>query len=184
MDEVMGNLFNTTSQDKKPLYKSLGFIVLTIVFIVVSAFISLSYGYTYYEKSRLSKYSQINVQQQLTQLLSAPDVAEYDWMRTLNPKAKVVEGGIVWSQDKQQGIMKFKNLPALSKKQQYHLWLYDRNKEQPISGHVFRQNSFDTNTRLVGFKPEKTVTSLYKFILDLENVNGTGEKQTLLRVQP
>lgn len=184
MDEVMGNLFNTTSQGKRSIYKSPISIILTLVFIIVSAYVSLSYGYTYYEKSRLSKHSQIAVKQQLTQLLSNSDIAEYDWMRTLNPKAKSVEGGIIWSQKKQQGVMTFKNLPVLSKKQQYHLWLYDRNTEQPISGHTFRQNRFDTNTRLVVFQPAKKVTSVYKFILNLENVNDEGDKQTLLRVQP
>lgn len=184
MDEVMGNLFGINQQSNKPFFKSSRFIVLTAVLLSIIVFISLSYGYSYYKKSRISEHSQVDVQQQLSDLLSTPDVVEYDWMRTLNPKAKVIEGGIVWSQEKQSGIMKFENLPALSEKQQYHLWLYDRNTKEPISGAIFRQNAFDTNSRLVEFQPKKTVESPYKFILSLENSSGDGEEQVLLRVQP
>ena len=185
MDEVMSNnQLSTNTEERKGNFKSIGVKLLVVSLILVAVAASIPYGYAFYQKSITAKYSQVDIQKDLDKLLTVADTVQYSWMRTLNPKAKEVEGGIVWSQEKQTGIMKFKNLPAISKQEQYHLLLHDRGVDQPISSIRFRQNSFDPNTRLVPFKPEKTVKSPYKFILLVENLANNKEDEILLRVQP
>ena len=185
MDEVMANLFGATTENKKNHFGSKKIVLSAILLLVLIILASTPYGYTYYQQSKSAKHSQLDVKQELTLLLQTPDVIEYSWMRTLNPKAKSIEGGIVWSQEKQVGIMKFKNLSATPKQQQYHLWLYDRSSDQRISSIKFQQHSFDSGTRLVEFQPEKRVESPYKFILSLESLQGDKENdEVLLRIQP
>lgn len=184
MDEVMSSLLSTVTKKGKSNFKSIGLKLLVVSLILIAIAASIPYGYAFYQKSKTAKYSQVDIQKDLDKLLTVADTVQYSWMRTLNPKAKKVEGGIVWSQEKQTGIMRFKNLPAISKQEQYHLLLYDRGIDQPISSIRFRQNAFDPNIRLVSFKPEKTVKSPYKFILLVENLTNNKENEILLRVQP
>lgn len=185
MDEVMTSLFGAVTKDKKNHFWSKNTTLSALLLIMLLTLASIPYGYAYYQNSRSAKHSQLGVQQELTHLLNTPDAIEYSWMRTLNPKAKSIEGGIVWSQEKQAGIMKFKNLSAISRQQQYHLWLYDRSNDQRISSITFQQHSFDSGTRLVEFQPEKRVESPYKFILSLESIKGDkSSDEVLLRIQP
>ena len=182
MDAVMSSLLSTDS--KIIFYKTSLFKWAVALLFIVALLAATPYGYSYYQHSLSAKNKQAVVKTELSELLSAADVAEYNWMRTLNPKAASIEGGIVWSQEKQEGIMKFENLPAVSKHQQYRLSIYDISSDDAILGASFRQNSFDQNTRLVSFKPEKLVKSPYKFILSLENIDGKKESDVLLRAQP
>jgi len=183
MDELKDKYFNTEEHTKRNHFKVLRRILLLSA-LLIGLLISFPYAYSYYQYSNAVQDKQYVVQQQLDKLLSIPDVTEYPWMRSLNPMAKSIEGGIVWSQDRQYGVMKFKNLPATADNQQYHLRLYDRNTTQAFSAAIFQQGSFMQSLRLVGFKANTTVQSPYKFILSLESKTGNEAEQVLLRAQP
>ena len=183
MEALMDSTLKT--QNHLPFYKQASFKwwMLALLLLMTSV-VAMPYGYSFYQKSIIAKNNQNSVQNTLDQLLANGNTEEYSWMRTLNPKAKLIEGGVIWNLKKQQGIMKFKNLPTISKKQQYHFWIYDRATNQAVSSAIFQQRPFDPNSRLVEFKPEKPIKSPYKFILSLENVMGSGDTQILLRAQP
>jgi len=183
MDELKDKYFNTEAHTKRNYFKVLRLILLLSAFII-TLLISFPYAYSYYQDSNAAKNKNHQVQKQLDKLLSSPDATEYPWMRSLNPLAKSIEGGIVWSQDRQYGVMKFRNLPATTEKQQYHLRLYDRNTTQAISAVIFQQNKFMPSYRLLSFRADTEVKSPYKFILSLESINGEEQEQVLLRAQP
>jgi hypothetical protein len=183
MDELKDKYFNTEPHTKRYHFKVLRLILLLSAFII-AVLISFPYAYSYYQDSNAAQNKNYQVQKQLDKLLTSPDVTEYPWMRSLNPIAKSIEGGIVWSQDRQYGVMKFRNLPASGEKQQYHLRLYDRNTTQAFSAAIFQQNNFMPSSRLVSFRADSAVKSPYKFILSLESRRGEEQEQVLLRAQP
>jgi anti-sigma-K factor RskA len=62
---------------------------------------------------------------------------------------KDVSGDIVWSDEKQEGFMRFKGLPANDKaKETYQLWIFDETQDEktPIDGGVF---DIDANGEIV-----------------------------------
>jgi hypothetical protein len=187
MDELKNNfdkIAEPPSVSIKKQYSRFLRVIIPSSLIIIAVLASLPYAYSYYQKNTSAQLSQHRVQKQLDHLLSYPDVVEYAWMRSLNPIAKAIEGSIVWSQAEHNGVMKFKNLPATSKKQQYHLRIYDRNTTEAFSTAVFQQGKFMKNARIVAFKANSKVKSPYKFILSLESIQDIEEEQILLRAQP
>ena len=63
------------------------------------------------------------IQQQF--ILNQPDVINMNWLRTLNPLVKNVEGRVIWSNNLQKGVMEFVGLPEIASNQNYQLWIYD-----------------------------------------------------------
>jgi len=183
MDELKDKYFNTEAHTKRNHFKVLRLIVLLSV-LTIAALLGFPYAYSYYQDSNVALDKQHIVQKQLDKLLSRSDATEYSWMRSLNPLAKSIEGGIVWSQTHQSGVMKFRNLPATTAQQQYHLRLYDRNTTQAFSVAIFQRSNFMPSLHLVSFKTDAQVKSPYKFILSLEDRTGANNEQVLLRAQP
>jgi hypothetical protein len=187
MDELKDNfskIAETPSISIKKKHSQFLRVIIPSSLIIIAVLASLPYAYSYYQKNSAAQLSQYSVQKQLDYLLSYPDIAEYAWMRSLNPIAKSIEGSVVWSLAEHQGVMIFKNLPATSEKQQYNLRIYDRNTTQAFSSAVFQQGKFIQNSRIVAFKANNKVKSPYKFILSLESIQGGEEEQVLLRAQP
>lgn len=80
--------------------------------------------------------------QKLEQFLAAsPDVVRTSWSAPPNAKeAKDVSGEVVWSNAKQQGFMRFRNLPANDPGEStYQLWIVDaeRKEKYPVNGGTF-----------------------------------------------
>ncbi len=62
------------------------------------------------------------------------------WTGTEDPAAQGVSGDVVWSPERQQGFLRFQNLPANDTKvYQYQLWIFDGTRDErfPIDGGVF-----------------------------------------------
>lgn len=82
--------------------------------------------------------------QQRDELLrSAPDVVSATWSPG-NMKDVKVTGDIVWSDQKQQGYMRFHGLPANdAAKTCYQLWIFDKTQDEatPIDGGIFDVSS-------------------------------------------
>jgi len=80
---------------------------------------------------------------------------------------KDVKGSVLWSSQKQQGIIKLFNLPTLLDTQVLHLWIYDLDgkNEAPISAASFKPTS---TLVLLAFDADSKVSAPLKFELTLE----------------
>lgn len=77
---------------------------------------------------------------ELRQRLVQTGMQELAWSRTPDEAAAKAEGGVVWSQTKQEGYMRFKGLAVNDPgKWTYQLWIFDENRDQrfPVDGGVF-----------------------------------------------
>lgn len=73
-------------------------------------------------------------------LLALEDTIVLDWTATDDPLAGAVSGDVVWSNARQSGIMRFRDLaPNDPNEIQYQLWIFDgsRPDSPPVDGGVF-----------------------------------------------
>ena len=139
------------------------------------------------KSSRLNIVAQENQKPLIIQreeLLKKADIIKSNWLKTLNPQAKKIQGDLIWSTEQQKGMMRFNNLPKLSTEQSYHLWIYDleSNIKEPVSATIFQTDPRVKKDFLVGIFPEKTIKKPYKFVLVIET--KSQDEQILLLVQP
>ena len=118
-------------------------------------------------------------------LLADPSSVSGNWLRTLNPDMKNVQGDLVWNSTQQQGVMRLLDLPKPKAGTFYQLWLYDAlgGNQEPVSGGILQQGSGKTEL----FAPIKTTTVVqepYKFELKLQTNNYSANGKILLMVQP
>ena len=141
----------------------------------------------------LSQYSRLTLAakevqtpliEQRNLLLQQSDILQSNWLKTLNPLAKKIQGDLIWSSQQQKGFMRFANLPKLSIGQTYHLWVYDleNSLEEPISATRFQADPHIKKEYLVEILPEEGVKKPYKFVLKLE-IESQAD-QILLLAQP
>jgi hypothetical protein len=126
------------------------------------------------------------VQQPLAAIVeTAPDLIKASWGDWDNPEIKGVSGDVAWSDTKQCGYMRFKNLPALdAAKEQYQLWIIDsRGMEQRISGGVFNGGSLAKDgTLVVPITPGIQVVGAAAFAITIERPEGTWVSDMKRRV--
>jgi hypothetical protein len=118
-------------------------------------------------------------------LLAETSSVRGNWLRTLNPLVKDVQGDLVWNSAQQQGVMRFVNLPSPKAGHFYQLWLYDTRGESDaaVSGAELREGS-GRGELFVPIKTATTVEEPYKFVLALQAEGDKKVGQTLLMVQP
>lgn len=128
---------------------------------------------------------QTGLESRKQEILQQADVININWLRTLNPLVKNVQGRLIWSNTMQQGIMEFNKLPKLSTKQQYKLWIYDLVDDitKPISAITFKQSTHVKQSFLIPFNTESPISSPLKFELILEE-DGKENGVPLLLAQP
>jgi len=141
----------------------------------------------------LAKSSRLNIVAQQHQkplisqreaLLKESDIIKSNWLKTLNPQAKKIQGDLIWSTKQQTGIMRFNHLPKLNADQSYHLWIYDleHSIKAPISATKFQTDTRVKKDFLVKIQPEMVIKKPYKFVLVIES--KSQDKQILLLAQP
>lgn len=172
--------FQVTPKYKLPIWFWIVFIF-AVIFTLVSASLYIT------KHTRLSvaaKQDQTPLIQQRDKLLNVSDILQSNWLKTLNPQMKKVQGDLLWSGQQQQGFMRFFNLPILSSTQYYRLWIYDLeySLDEPISAARFKADPHIRKEFLVEILPEKTVKKPYKFVLKLET--PLQSDQILLLAQP
>jgi hypothetical protein len=169
----------TSKQNKLPLW----FVVLLVVVTIFTLSSVFVYTYKHIQTNPVIDVQQSRFESRMQLLLLQRDVIETNWLRTLNPMVKKVEGRLIWSTTLQQGIMEFKNLPKINKNQNYRLWVYDliETKFEPISAAVF--NMVPANSFLIAFDPSAKVSAPFKFELALQT-EGEELDQPLLLAQP
>ncbi len=176
----MNTLAFSSKQKRLPLW----FVVLSIaaiIFTISSVAVFFSYKSYPNNPSLIAKQSALESRKQL--LLLQKDVIDTNWLRTLNPMVKDVQGRLIWSTSMQQGIMEFENLPQLGENQNYRLWVYDliETKNEPILAATF--NNVSGKTFLMSFDTDPKANSPFKFELVLHK-EGEETDQPLLLAQP
>lgn len=73
-------------------------------------------------------------------LAEAPDALRVAWSATDDPAARGAAGDVVWSDERQEGYMRFQGLAANDPQvEQYQLWIFDvaQDERYPVDGGVF-----------------------------------------------
>ena len=182
MSNVAENIKTNSNKDKIPLW-------FTIVFSTIMLFTLSSFGlYAYQKKSESNLTLTQESESYILKLgiLQQEDVIDTNWLHTLNPLVKKVQGRLLWSSNKQQGLMEFINLPNLKKSQQIQLWIYDldSNANRPILALLdYKERYQRKNKTIISFTADLVVNSPFKFELMLKE-KGVEERQPLLLAQP
>ena len=122
------------------------------------------------------------------QLIAPPELAEMRsalvetdssimkvaWTKTEDPLGTKVTGDVVWSDERQEGYMRFAGLPKNNPTEaQYQLWVFDKEGDAryPIDGGVFDVNT-DTGEVIVAIKTAIKVNKATLFAVTLEKPGG------------
>jgi hypothetical protein len=163
--------------------KSLFWIVLSLL-VVFSLLLMSVYWIKNIRLAVVAQQDQTPLVQQRDILLQESDILQSNWLKTLNPLAKKIQGDLIWSNQQQKGWMRFANLPKLAARQQYHLWIYDLESSvtKPISATQFQADPRIKKEFLVEVLAKKIVKKPYKFVLTVES--DAQPDQILLLAQP
>lgn len=160
-----------------------------IVFATMLLFTLSSFGLYAYQKKNLNNQVLIKESESYIHklgILQEKDVIDTNWLHTLNPLVKKVQGRLLWSSKKQQGLMEFINLPKLKKNQQFQLWIYDLDTEvnKPVLATLNHAENYRVKNKIIiPFSVSSTVKSPFKFELMLQE-KGVDDAQPLLLAQP
>ncbi len=173
----MNNDQITNQQGKSPLW----ILILAILVIAVGVWASNFYKEWTTNPNQETIQSELLLEQQ--HILKQTDVINTNWLRTLNPLVKNVEGRVVWSNVLQKGVMEFVGLPKIDKNQQYRLWIYDLvgKDTKPIFSTEFTKVLSDKF--LIPFSSKDLINSPFKFELMLKT-DGEEISQPLFLAQP
>ncbi len=183
----MSRVINTTNANKK--IKDISLWLILFVF-VGSLFLLSTIGLVAYQKKTdvlktPVQHAQLEMQKQL--ILQQKDIINTNWLHTLNPLVKNVRGQLLWSNDKQKGMMEFSYLPKLKKGQTFQLFIFDlaSSSSDPILAKLSNVDSLDkkSKTILIAFTPSEVIKEAFKFELLLKD-DATEEAQPLLLAQP
>ena len=172
------NTLAGTSKGKIPLWILVVFF--STLIIGASSFLITQYQQQQIQKSNIKQKAKLQALNKT--LLEQDDVINTIWFRTLNPLVKNVKGSVLWSSQKQQGIIKLFNFPTLLDTQLLHLWIYDLDAKNsaPISAATFKPTSTQV---LLAFDADSKILAPLKFELTLET-KGVDGAVPLLLAQP
>lgn len=105
----------------------------------------------------------------------APDLVRAEWIAGADPLAGGVNGDVVWSRARQEGYMRFRDLPPNDPaRQQYQLWIFDKARDgweaRPVDGGVF--DVLRGEEVVVSIAPKLEVREAALFAVTLESAGG------------
>lgn len=105
-------------------------------------------------------------------LASATDVTQVQWAPGKTPFESPVVGDVVWSNEAQNGFMRFVGMPINdSSREQYQLWIIDPGRDDvPIDGGVFDVAS--TGEVIIPISAKLRVVSPVAFAITIEKPGG------------
>lgn len=109
------------------------------------------------------------------QLETDPNVTRVTWAPGNIELGQGVVGEVLWSDQKQQGVMKFRGLkPNDPQREQYQLWIFDaeRDEKYPVDGGVFDIPASGDEV-VVAIDPRVPVTKATLFAITVEKPGGT-----------
>lgn len=179
------NSSTAKNENKLPLWL---IILFFSVLILTSSYFFLNYYQSVHQASIPSEMEQrerTELESLKISILEQADTIDTNWLRTLNPIVKNVQGRLLWSSGLQKGVVEYINLPAIKNNQQYRLWVYDlyANDSKPITAAVFKSVDDSSSIFSHSFFPSVAVKSPLKFELILEE-GGVDTPQPLLLAQP
>jgi anti-sigma-K factor RskA len=83
---------------------------------------------------------------------------------------------VVWNQEKQEGILKLEDMPAVQPNKDYQLWVICKQCKHPVNAGVVKVSADGTTT--VTFKPVKHIAEPLKFAISVEAQGGVPEKSS------
>ena len=157
-----------------------------ILAIAVTLISGMIYAQKLMQQVETIEQNQVSQYESRELMLTQADALNINWMRTLNPLAKNIQGDIVWSSSMQQGMMRFANLAALPNGQQYHLLIYDLASpaDEPVSIVTFSPDLNIPTELLIPFTSNKEIKEPYKFMIMLEYEDSKIASEPLLLAQP
>ncbi len=179
---------STANVEKKKILPFWLIMMLLSVFVIAASYLGLHYyqvSLRSAEPTHIEQLERTELEKLKETIIQQADTIDTNWLRTLNPMVKHVQGRLLWSSAMQQGVVEFINLPQLSNNQQYRLWVYDleANSSKPITAIVFKKVEFISGIFARSFEPKIKVKNPLKFELVLE-VGGITGFQPLLLAQP
>ena len=159
---------------------------LMVLIVIVSIVVLMLVANLAYKKWVVAPIQQANQSELVTKqqfLLAQDDVINTNWLRTLDPLVKNVEGRVLWSNMLQQGVIEFVGLPEIEDNQKYQLWIYDLVGEntKPIFSKEFSE--FSSEKLLLPFSSKELIYNPFKFELMLKT-EGEDVNQPLFLAQP
>ena len=108
----------------------------------------------------------------LAMLSDSRNLVHVDWSKGKTPFETPVTGDLVWSNDSQQGFMRFVGMPTNDpSKEQYQLWIIDPERDaEPIDGGVFDIAS--TGEVIVPIQAKLKVLKPAAFAITIEQPGG------------
>ena len=105
-------------------------------------------------------------------LATAPDVKQVQWAPGKTPFESPVVGDVVWSNEAQNGFMRFVGMPINdSSREQYQLWIIDPGRDDmPIDGGVFDVDR--TGEVIIPISAKLRVVSPVAFAITIEKPGG------------
>jgi anti-sigma-K factor RskA len=117
-------------------------------------------------------------------IAQAPDLIRASWSNGKTPWETTVGGDVVWSNERQQGFLRFIDMPVNDPTQeQYQLWIIDPSRdEEPIDGGVF--DITESRESIVAIDAKLQVLQPKAFAVTIEKPGGvvvsTQERLPLL----
>lgn len=172
---------NTTSREQQKIPFWLVVLFTVALLFTLTSLSGIAYKKWFSSPNTQKQQSALVIEQQL--ILNQSDVIDTNWLRTLDPLVKEVEGRLVWSNTMQKGVMEFNGLPKIPENQQFQLWIYDLDGEdaKPIFSTEF--NEVSSSNFLKSFSSKQTINTPFKFELMLKT-DGEETSQPLFLAQP
>lgn len=125
-----------------------------------------------------------NLAEQRRELLaSANDIVRENWTDIDPKQPRNIQGDVVWSNSRQKGFVRFRNLPVNDKsKEAYQLWIFDETQKYPVDGGVF--NADETGEIIVPIDPRVKVKKPTMFAVTAEKPGGVvvSEREKVMAV--
>jgi anti-sigma-K factor RskA len=114
---------------------------------------------------------ELTTEQKREQLIaSAPDVIQTNWTSAKDDKR--VLGDVVWSNTRQKGYVRMRDMPVLdASKETYQLWIIDeKNEKTPVSGGIF--NVSRTGAIIIPINAQLRINKPKLFAVSKEKAGG------------
>ncbi|MBC7795576.1 MAG: anti-sigma factor [Pyrinomonadaceae bacterium] len=115
-------------------------------------------------------------QQREMLIASAGDLRQISWSNAGTNQNFKVNGDVVWSDERQEGFMRFRGLPVNDKaRETYQLWIFAANQEQkyPVDGGIFDASQQSANDEIiVPIKAKLRVENPSLFAVSIEKPDG------------
>jgi hypothetical protein len=105
-------------------------------------------------------------------LATDPAVVAIPWQGGPSPLRGELSGDVVWSQERQEGYLRFHGLPPLDKDHRFQLWIVDGTREgAPVDGGLFAIDDARTET-VVAVKAALPIGKPKAFVVTVETNAG------------